>query len=258
MIKKSRFLLPSFVFCTYLFLYLPIIVLVVYSFNASGFLGVWSHFSLRWYHELFSSDEIWLAFLYSTVVALSSAVLSVILSVGLVCGSKYSFSWLRSLFYINIFIPDVVLAVGLLTLFSYFFIPLGLMTLIVGHTVLGLGFSVPVIIARFNELDDRLVEASRDLGASSSYTFFHVVLPFLLPAIIVSFLLVVIASFDDFLITFFCAGSSIQTLSLYIFAMIRVGISPIVNALSTIMLLVNIVLVLMISWFAYRMESHDD
>ena len=208
MVKKSfKFIaLPFFVFCTYLFLYAPILVLVIYSFNAGGFPSAWSGFSLEWYRDLFASQEIWLAFMYSTVIGISSAFLSVLLTLGLVCGSKYVSDWFTRLFYINIFIPDVVLAVGLLTLFSYFFVPLGLATLIVGHTVLGLGFTVPIMYARFKELDHRLVEASYDLGASSTYTFFNVILPFLMPAIIVSLLLVVVISFDDFLITFSVQG----------------------------------------------------
>lgn len=256
--KRSFLGLPIFVAGAYLFLYLPIIILVAYSFNYNGFPEAWSGFSLRWYHELFASEEIWLAVGYSTIIALASSIISVMLSVGLVCGLTMTSEWLMKLFYMNIFIPDVVLAVGLLTLFSYFFVPLGLATLIVGHTVLGMGYAAPIIYSRYKEFDNRLLEASHDLGASSAYTFFHVLLPFLLPAIVVSFLLVVIVSFDDFLVTFFCAGSSIQTLSLYIFAMIRMGISPIVNALSTLMLVVNIVLVLLISWLTYRMESNDE
>lgn len=255
MIKKSLFALPFFVFCTYLFLYLPIVVLAVYSFNQGGFPGSWTGFSLRWYSDLFASQEIWLAFVHSTTIAIFASVISVLLSLGLVCGSRYASSWFRRLFYINLFIPDVVLAVGLLTLFSYLFVPLGFVTLIVGHSVLGLGFTVPIIYARYQELDESLIEASHDLGASTAYTFFNVTVPFLLPAIIVSSLLVVIISFDDFLITFFCAGSSIQTLSLYIFTMIRSGICPTVNALSTLMLAVNTILVLLISWITYKMEK---
>jgi spermidine/putrescine transport system permease protein len=258
MIKKSFSGLPVFVAAAYLFLYLPIVILVAYSFNYDGFPEAWSGFSLRWYHELFASEEIWLAVGYSTTIALVSSVIAVLLSIGLVCGLKLTSEWIMRLFYINIFIPDVVLAVGLLTLFSYFFVPLGLTTLIVGHTVLGMGYAAPIIYARYKEFDNRLLEASHDLGASSAYTFFHVLIPFLLPAIVVSFLLVIIVSFDDFLVTFFCAGSSIQTLSLYIYAMIRMGISPIVNALSTLMLIVNIVLVLLISWLTYRMEGGHD
>lgn len=255
MIKKFKFMLPFFVVCTYIFLYMPIVVLAVYSFNKGGFPGSWTGFSFQWYNDLFMSQEIWLAFYYSTIIALFSSVISILLTIGFVCNSKYFSSWIQRLFYINIFIPDVVLAVGLLTLFSYLFVPLGLTTLIVGHTVLGMGFTIPIMYARYQELDDRLIEASYDLGASTSYTFFNVIIPFLMPAIIVSMLLVIIISFDDFLITFFCAGSSIQTLSLYIFTMIRSGICPTVNALSTLMLIVNTLFVLLISWITYKMEK---
>jgi spermidine/putrescine transport system permease protein len=112
--------------------------------------------------------------------------------------------------------------------------------------------------SRLDELDLRLVEASLDLGASAFYTFRHIVLPFLYPAILVSTLLVIIVSFDDFVISFFCAGSSAQTLSLYVFTMIRSGISPTVNALSTIMLLISSFFILAISLLQIRLAVQDE
>jgi spermidine/putrescine transport system permease protein len=155
-------------------------------------------------------------------------------------------------------VPDIVIAVGMLSLFSYYMIPLGIVTLIIGHTLLGLGFTIPILKSRLDELDLRLVEASLDLGASVFYTFRHIVLPFLYPAILVSTLLVIIVSFDDFVISFFCAGSSAQTLSLYVFTMIRSGISPTVNALSTIMLLISSFFILAISLLQARLAVHNE
>lgn len=255
MVLSKKSVLPVYVTLFYIFLYLPIIVLTFYSFNAGEFPSAWKGFSLVWYKELFHSTEIWLAFKTSAIVSVCAALLSCSLATTLIYGVRKSKFKIESLFYANILVPDIVLAVGLLGLFSYFLVPLGYLTLIAGHTVLGLGFAIPIIKARFDELNVSLIEASRDLGATSMYTFLHVVIPFLFPSLLVSALLVMIVSFDDFLISFFCSGSSAQTLSLYIFTMIRSGISPTVNALSTLMLVISTLFVLAISLVHNRWET---
>lgn len=257
-LKLKKILLPLYVGLFCIFLYLPIIILTMYSFNKGGFPAQWTGASFCWYYELFHSVEIWRAFQNSVTVAISSAFLSVLLGLMLVYGAKKMKTNVSYFFYSNILVPDIAIAVGMLSLFSYFMIPLGVITLIIGHTLLGLGFTIPILKARLDELDHRLVEASLDLGASSWYTFRHVVMPFLYPAILVSTLLVMIVSFDDFVISFFCAGSSAQTLSLYVFTMIRSGISPTVNALSTIMLLISSFFVLAISLLQARLAAHDE
>lgn len=241
--RKSRTFFLTIVSCAYLFLYMPIVVLIFYSFNQGGFPDVWRGFSLHWYQDLLESVDIWRAFLNSVIVALTSSVLNIIMAVFFVHGSrKYKGDW-SAIFYSNVIISDIVLAVGLLILFSAIAVPLGLTTIIAGHTLLGFGFTIPVIRGRYDELDDSLIEASLDLGASTQYTFLNVVVPFLYPAILSAFLLAIIVSFDDFLISFFCAGASVQTLSLYIFSMIRSGISPVVNALSTILLVMSLLMI---------------
>lgn len=249
----KRISLPTYVACFFMFLYLPIIILTVYSFNQGEFPSAWLGFSLHWYYDLFQSVEIWRAVKTTLIVAGSSALLSVVLGVMLVWGARKIRYNIAVSFYGNILVPDIVLAVGLLSLFSFFYVPLGIVTLVAGHTLLGLGFAVPVLKSRLDELDQRLVEASLDLGASVWYTFWHVVIPFLYPSILVATILVVIVSFDDFLISFFCAGASAQTLSLYIFTMIRSGISPTVNALSTLMLVVSSLCIMVISFINYRL-----
>jgi len=248
-INISRLFLALFVGIIYLFLYTPIIILILYSFNEGGFPDAWTGFSLHWYQDLFHSEEIWRAFLNSVIVACASSFLSVTMSLLLVHGLRHYKQNIVPLFYANALIPDIVLAVGMLSLFSCLFIPLGLTTLIAGHTLLGLGFAMPIIKGRYDELDKSLIEASLDLGASMQYTFFHIIVPFLYPAILVAFLLSIIISFDDFLISFFCAGSSVQTLSLYIFSMIRSGISPVVNALSTLLLIGSCLMLLIMMMF---------
>lgn len=255
--RLRKMILPFYVGIFCIFLYLPIMILMIYSFNRGGFPAQWQGLSFCWYYDLFQSVEIWRAFQNSICVALSAAFLSVTFGLMLVYGIKQLKTNISYFFYSNILVPDIVIAVGMLSLFSYFMVPLGLITLIIGHTLLGLGFTIPILKSRLDELDYRLVEASLDLGASALYTFRHVVLPFLYPAILVSTLLVIIVSFDDFVISFFCAGSSAQTLSLYVFTMIRSGISPTVNALSTIMLVVSSFFILAISLLQARLAVHD-
>lgn len=256
-LQLKKVILPVYVGIFCLFLYLPIIILTIYSFNQGGFPAQWAGFSLCWYYDLFNSVDIWRAFETSITVSMSSAFLSVVFGLMFVCGAKKIKTNVSYLFYSNILVPDIVIAIGMLSMFSYFTIPLGIITLIIGHTLLGLGFTIPVLKARLDELDYRLIEASLDLGASGWYTFRHVVLPFLYPAILVSMLLVMIVSFDDFVISFFCSGSSVQTLSLYVFTMIRSGISPTVNALSTIMLLVSSLFILAISFLQVRLGARN-
>ena len=226
---------------TYLFLWVPIIVLFVFSFNTEGFPSPWKGFTWHWYKELIHSVYLWKAFSNSLIVALSSTLISVLMSIFLIFFATQGGKVGRylSLFYGSIIIPETVLAVSLLGFFSLVSISLGLTTLIVGHTVLGLGYVIPIVYARFLELDYRLTEASLVLGATPIQTFFKVTLPLLRPSLITSALLIFIISFDDFILTYFCAGSSVQTLSLYILSMIRSGVSPVVNALSALLLFIS-------------------
>lgn len=230
----------------YLFLYLPLVVLVVFSFNTDRFPSPWQGFTFKWYEELFQSVYLWKAFGNSLIVASCATLISLLAGVFLVFYSAQGgpVGKFLSLFYGNLVIPETVLAVSLLSFFSTISIPLGLTTLVVAHTVLGLGFVIPIVYARFLELDSRLTEASLVLGANPIQTFFKVTLPLLRPTLITTALLVFIVSFDDFILSYFCAGSSAQTLSLYIVSMLRSGVSPVVNALSTLLLFLSSLLVL--------------
>ncbi len=231
---------------TYLFLYIPIAVLVVFSFNSKTFPSSWDHFTLQWYHNLFQEKELWASFFNSLLVSSLSTLLSIIMGTLLIFlhanGGKIS--KIIPLFYGNLVIPETILAMSLISFFALLHIPLGLPTLIVGHTILGLGFVIPVIFLRYSELDPKLQEASLDLGANSLQTFRKITLPLLRPALIASGLLVFMISFDDFIISYFCSGSSFQTLSIYLISSIRFGISPVVNALATILLILTSTLVM--------------
>jgi len=242
----STYMIPVCVVLMYLFLYIPIITLIIFSFNDSSFTYAWKGFTLRWYKDLWHAAEVWDACKNSFIVAISSVILSLVMGTLLVFYGVHSYlSRSFILFYGSVAIPEIVLAVGLLSFFSLLSMPLGLTTLIAGHTLLGLGYVVPILAARFSELDYALTEASLDLGATRSQTFWKIIFPITSPAIIASALFVFIISWDDFLISFFCSGADTPTLSLYIFSMIRSGSLPMVNALATVLLALSSFLVLL-------------
>lgn len=241
---------PLFVMSSYLFLYLPIIVLVLFSFNDAAVSVDWVGFSLRWYRALFASVEILDAFKVSLIVAFSSTCLSLTMGTMLVLSSKWWASlWPFNIFYTNVFLPDIIVAIGVLSVFALFQIPVGYGSLIAGHTVIGLGFVIPIVRARFTELDPILTEASLDLGATYVQTFYKVIIPLLMPSLIAAGLLTFTLSLDDFLISFFCSGPTVQTLSVYVYSMVRTGVNPTINAISTFFLVVSSLLVLLLSYF---------
>ena len=208
---------------------------------------------MTWYHQLWESVEVWDALRNSCIVAISSVVLSIVSGLLFVVFSAGT--WLEKMllvFYGSLAAPEIVLAVGLLSFFSFFSVPLGLTTLIAGHTLIGLGYIVPLLHSRFHEHNYAQTEASLDLGADYRTTFFRIILPLLSPALVAGALLTFILSFDDFIISFFCTGGTTQTLPLYFFSVIRSGASPIINALSSIFLLVSSIVVLLFSSLKIR------
>ncbi|MDZ4131310.1 MAG: ABC transporter permease [Hydrogenophaga sp.] len=236
----SRYFFPLSTIFIYAFLYLPIIALVLFSFNNNEFSFDWMGFTTKWYTELFSSSEVWVALKNSLIVASAAVVLSLLMGLAIVFFSRQRFRWaVPVLFSSNLAIPEIVLAIGMLSLFSFLGVPIGLPTLIAGHTLIGLGYAVPLIYDRYSELDKRYTEASLDLGATLTQTLRRVIAPMMLPSLVASALLVFVVSFDDFVLAFFCAGASAQTLPLFIFSMIRSGASPVVSALSVTLLVLS-------------------
>ena len=256
----SRLASILFIGLVYLFFYAPLAILVVFSFNNAPFPSPWKEFTLHWYHELFTNTHVWQALANSFVIAICATVLSISMTLCLVYyrvhyRQQRLFDRSITLFYANILIPEVVLGVGLLNLFVLCAVPLGKITLIIAHTVLGLGFAVPLIFSRFQELDQRMIEASLDLGAQVSQTFFKIIVPLLRPALVATALLVFILSFDDFVVSYFCSGTAVQTLSLYLLSMLRTGISPMMNSLSTFLLIFTSMLVGMYCWIVFGEEG---
>ena len=259
-LKKNSglILLTTFVFMVYFFMYLPVISLLANSCNSSTMASIWEGFTLKWYAQIISSSEVRYAFFNSIFIASCSTVLSVLLGTMLVLGTiKNKKSFLDALFYPNIFTPDIVLALAILNIFKFLEIPCGFVSLIIGHTAIGLIFVIPLIKTKLNELDSCLVEASLDLGANYWYTTKKILLPLLKPAILTASLMTFTLSLDDFFISFFCAGPEIQTLSLYVFSRLRTQSSPSLSALSTIMILISF-LALFVSYKIVRKTSREN
>ncbi len=228
------------------FLYIPISVLVGLSFNEGGLPTAWTGFSVKWYGALLENSNILKAAGNTLIVAIFSTVLSTILGTLLAVGveiRRRNGKWLETVIFAPMIIPDIVLAIALLSMFSLLGVKMGLHTIIVSHVVFNLAFVCAVVRARLKSFDWSIVEASADLGASTMITLYRVVIPVLMPAIVAGGLLAFTLSVDEFIIAFFTAGAgrSSITLPMQIFAMIRFGVTPEINALATIVMSVSVV-----------------
>lgn len=242
-----------FFILTIIFFYLPVCLLIFYSFNeakASTFTG----FSLKWYKELFfNSRALWVVFLRSIIIAFSSSLVAVVISTLGAIGIKwYNYkvkNYLKIVNYIPLILPDLIIGVSLLLFFNiqiagFKNIPLGMTTIFIAHTTFNIPFSLLIILSRLDEFDYSIVEASRDLGATEWQTLVRVILPSMLPGIISGLLMSLTLSLDDFVITSFVTGVNSDTLPIKIYSMLKFGVSPVVNALSTILVLGTFIIAL--------------
>ena len=243
--RKLRWLsVPLIV--TYAFLYLPIAVLVVMSFNSSKTPYTWKGFSLRWYGELSSDELIRQGFINTLIVAVCATVIATILGTMVAIGiNRYFHSAIVEAYaLVPAIIPDLALAIGLLAFFALVGVTLGLHTVLLAHVVFGMAFVAAVVLARLGHSDPSLEEASRDLGAGPVTTFLRVTVPSLMPAIVAGALLVFTLSLDEFVIAFFTDGPASPTLPIVIYSMVRFGVTPEINALATLLLLVSFTVVI--------------
>jgi len=229
------------------FLFLPLFVLILYSFNKSRS-GEWTGFSFIWYQKLFlDSPDLWRAFRNSVLIAFSSALMATVLGTLAAVGTgRYSFklkSYVSTMSFIPMILPEIVVGVSLLVFFAGVGLQLGMLTVWIAHTTFNIPFVYLLVSARLEESDPTVVEAARDLGASEIQTLFRIIIPMALPGIASAFLTAVTLSLEDFVITFFVSGPGATTLPLYIYSMIRFGVSPVVNALSAVMVAGTVLLV---------------
>ena len=244
----------SHVLCAYAmailaFLYLPLLILALYSFNESRINAVWSGFTFDWYLTLFKNRRVLEALTNSLIVAFASTIVSTVLgTTAAIALNKYQYKYknvINGLLYLPILIPEIVMGLSLLVLFSQAHIPLGKTSLILAHITFCVSFVVITVNARLEGLRPELEQAAMDLYATPFQTFRYVTLPLAMPGIVAGALMAFTLSIDDFIISFFVAGPNSTTLPLYIYAMVKRGISPEINALSTLLMLATIVLVVL-------------
>ncbi len=249
-------LMASNAWFVYAFFYLPILVLVVFSFNASARVGIWGGLSTKWYGEVLRNDETLDALKNSLIVSGISTVVSTIIGTAAALAiDRYRFRGRRGLdgmLYLPIIIPDVTMAVMMLLFFARAFdiielvgprFQLGITTIVISHVAFNIAFVAVVVRARLGQIDKSLEEAARDLYASAWQTFRRVTLPLIMPGVLGGALLALTLSLDDVVVTSFVAGPGSTTLPIYVFGLIRRGVSPQINAISSLMLIASIALV---------------
>lgn len=229
------------------YLYLPIIILIVLSFNDNDSATVWTGFSTKWYSVVLGNDDIINAAKNSLIIASIASICATFIAIfAALAMSKSNFTGknaINGMISLPLFVPEIVTAVATLLFFVLVGVKLGLVSVIIAHTVFCIPFAYLPIRARLDGMDPRLAEAAGDLYANEWQAFKRVTLPLLWPGIMSGWLLAFIISLDDFVMTYFVGGAGSTTLPVYIFGMIRIGITPEVNAISSLMLLISIVFV---------------
>ncbi len=232
----------------FVFLYIPILLLVVYSFNDSKLNLTWVGFTTKWYGALFQNEVLLRAFQNSLIVAGATTLLSVFLGTTAAwLLHRYKFpaqQLIGLLIFIPMVMPEVLMGTSLLVLFVTLGIPLGYGTLIIAHTTFCFPFVLVGVQARLQGLDPSLEEAAQDLGATPLKAFWLVIVPYLMPAIVAGALMAFTLSFDEYIVTIFTSGAESQTLPLKVYGMVRVGLNPQLNALSTLFIGITALLVI--------------
>jgi len=252
---KTRFSFSKTVFVlTLVFLFLPLVVLVVYSFNSSTSM-TWTGFSFRWYQRLLTERGLWTAFRNSIIIALTSAGTATIIgTLGAIGVNWYRFKlrgYVQTISFLPMILPEIIIGVSLSIFFAGIGIPLGLFTIYIAHTTFNIPFVFLMVMARLDEFDFSIIEAAADLGASEKEILLKVTLPICKPGIISGMLTAITLSLEDFVITFFVSGPGSSTLPVFIYSAItkKGGITPLISALSVVMILGTVVLSIMLRKF---------
>lgn len=256
MLKKIiNFCSKFYLTLIFIFLYAPIITLIIFSFNDSKSMSHWNGFTFKWYRELLQNENILQALYYTVVIAILSAIIATIIgtisAIGIskMKGSKKKL--ILNINYLPVLNPDIVTGISLMTLFifvgMFINIQMGFFTMLLAHITFSTPYVILSILPKLKQMPDNLTEAALDLGASPSYALRKVILPQIKPGIVAGFLMAFTMSIDDFVISFFTTGPGVSNLSMEIFAMARRGIKPEINALSTLMFITVLILLLIVN-----------
>ncbi len=246
-----RFLKRFYTSLLFIFLYAPIIVLIVFSFNNSRSRGSWDGFTLKWYVELFQDRQILSALYYTLVIAVLSSIIATAIGTAAAIGihnmKKLPRTVVMNLTYLPVLNPDIVTGIALMLLFIFVKLKLGFISLLLAHITFNIPYVILSVLPKLKQLNKHLYEAALDLGASPGYALRKVIIPEIMPGIITGFLLAFTLSLDDFVISFFTHGSGISNLSITIYSMARRGINPKINALSTLMFVSVLLLLILVN-----------
>jgi spermidine/putrescine transport system permease protein len=248
--RRSRALWAAAILA-YVFLYAPLVIVVVYSFNDSRLNAEWVGFTLSWYEKLFHNEKMLRAAWNSLLIGITASAASTVF--GTMAGyAMYRFRMrlLPLLILAPIAIPEILMGVSLLIFFVLLNISLGMVSIILSHIAFCIGFVAIVVRSRLAGMDESLTEAARDLGATPWQAFRLVTLPLIMPGVVAGALMAFTLSIDDFVITFFTAGVGSSTLPLQIYTMVKIAVTPEVNAISTLLMLLTLALILIVSRLA--------
>lgn len=244
-----RLINSLFMFLVYAYLYIPIIILVVNSFNADRYGLSWKGFSLNWYERLFNNDTLIQAAVNSVSIAFFAATLSTIIgALTSIALYRYRFrgkQMVGGMLFVVMMSPDIVMAVSLLALFMLVGVSLGFWSLLFAHITFCLPYVVITVSSRLKDFDSKMLEAAKDLGASELTILRKILLPLLLPAIVSGWLLSFTISLDDVVVSSFVTSASYEVLPLKIFSLVKTGVTPEVNALATLMIIFSLTLVIL-------------
>jgi spermidine/putrescine transport system permease protein len=248
-VKKPGFAIWAASLGAYAFLYVPLAVVVLFSFNDSVLNAQWVGFTTSWYRKLMSDGDMLRAAANSISIALLSAAIAT--GLGTMAGlamHRHKFRWLPFLVLTPVAMPEILLGVSLLLFFRQVLdLTLGFASILIAHITFSIGFVAIIVRARLAGMDESIFEAARDLGATPWATFRRITLPLILPALVAGFLMSFTLSIDDFVITFFVAGVGVTTLPLQIYSMIKVAVTPEVNAVSTLLMALTLTLIFIAS-----------
>lgn len=249
--KFENFIKRFYLFIIFLFLYTPIITLMVFSFNNSKTMGKWSGFTLKWYEQLFNNQRLMSALYYTILIAFLASVISTIVGTISAIAISQMKGKLKALIlninYIPVLNPDIVTGIALMSLFIFLNFNFGFTTMLLAHITFDIPYVILSVLPKIQQLPENTIDAAADLGATPLYTLWKVIIPQIKPGIFSGFLMAFTMSIDDFVISFFTTGPGVTNLSIEIYSMARRGIKPEINALSTLMFLTVFTLLLIVN-----------
>lgn len=247
----SKVLKGSYSALIFLFLYAPIAVLIAFSFNESKSRGTWGGFSLKWYETLFHNSEIMEALINTLLIAVLASLIATVLGTAAAIGINSMGKALQGIFmnvsYLPVLNADIVTGVSLLILFMFLGIPLGRVSLLLAHITFNIPYVILSVMPKLKQMNKHAYEAALDLGCTPVMAILKVVVPEIMPGVITGAILAFTLSIDDFVISFFTTGAGVNTLSITIYSMVRRGIKPEINALSSIMFVAVLLLLIIVN-----------